>query len=272
MNKFKRNYYATVIKIACALLLLIANAGCTYETQTITGKIVDESGAALSDVAVSACYSGWGRSSGYVVWDKDFCSDVILTNTDGSYIIFFKGPDVMRLRAKKDGWIQTQDFNTKDSRIFLTKTADNSARQAAETKLRKENFRTRLPDESVAGYYCRVILSNIQPITLDYQGEPLSIVPSLLKYDNHSDALFAVRGSSKAASSFANEAVFRINGQTVNDNFSLRTAVTTCKSDIHFIEARIPDLFLGKDERIEILVPSIRALLDMQTWSHSVKP
>lgn len=272
MNKFKHNCAATVIKIVGAFLLLAAAAGCTYETQTIKGKVVDESGAALSDVAVSACYSGWGRSSGYVVWDKEFCSELILTNNDGSYIIHIKGPEVMRLWAKKDGWIQTQDFNSKDSRIFLTKTAEYSARQAAETRLRGENFRNRLPAESVAEYYCRVILSKIQPVTMDYQGEPLSIVPSLLKFDNHSDALFAVQGSSMAANSFANEVVFRINGQTVNGNSSFRSVVTTCKSDIHFIEANIPGLYSGKDERIEIFVPSIRALLDMQTWSYPVKP
>ena len=272
MNKFKHKYSATVIKIACAFLLLTAAAGCTYGTQTITGKVVDESGAALSDVAVSACYSGWGWSSGYVVWDKDYCSELTLTNNDGTYIIYVKGPDIMRLRAKKDGWIQTQDFNTKDSRISLTKTEKHSSRQAAETRLREEKFRNRLPDESNAEYYCRVILSKIQPVTLDYQGQPLSIVPSLLKYDNHAAALFAVRGSSMAASSFVNEVVFRINGQTVNGNFSFWSDVTTCKSDIVFIKAKIPGLHLGNDERIEILVPSIRALLDMQTWNQPVKP
>lgn len=271
MNKIKRNYSATVIKIACAFLLLTIDSGCTYGNQTITGKVVDESGAALSDVAVSACYSGWGWSSG-VVWDKDYCSELILTNDDGLYIIDFKGPDVMRLRARKDGWIQTQDFTTKDSRIFLTKTAEYSARQAAETRLREENFRDRLPDESDAEYYCRVILSRVQPVTLDYRGEPLSIVPSLLIYDDHSDALFAVHGSSLAASSLAKEIVLRMNGQTVSGNFSFRSIVPTCKADIHFIEARIPALYLGKDERIEILVPSIHALLDMQNWSRSVKP
>lgn len=268
MNKFKHKYSATVIKIAYAFLLLTAAAGCTYGTQTITGKVVDESGAALSDVAVSACYSGWGWSSGSLVWDKDYCSELILASNDGSYVIYFKGPDVMRLRARKDGWVQTQDFNTKNSRIFLTKSAEYSARQAAETRLREENFQHQLPAESNAEYYCRVILPRIQSVTLDYQGEPLSIVPSLLKYDNHSDALFAVRGSSKATSSFANEAVFRINGQTVNGKFSSSTVATPCKSNIHFIEAKIPGLYLGKAERIEILVPSIHALLDMQTWSH----
>ncbi len=261
-----------IIKIVCAFLFLAAGAGCAYETQTITGKVVDESGAALSDVAVSACYSGWGRSSGYMVWDKDFCSAIILTKNDGSYVIHFKGPGVMRLRARKDGWIQTKDFNTSDSRILLTRSEDHSARQAAETRLREENFRHRLSDESDAEYYCRVILSRIRSVTFKYQGESLSVVPSLLTYDDQSDALFAVRGSAITANSFANEVEFRINGQTVDDDFSFSSIVTSCKSDLHFIKAKIRSSYLGKDERIEILIPSIHALLDMQIWSNSIKP
>ena len=271
MNKAKLYHSATIIKIVCAFLFLTADTGCTYDNQTITGQVVDESGSALNDVAVSACYSGWGWSSGYVVWDKDYCSDVVLTDNDGSYVINFKGPDVMRLRAMKDGWLQTQDFNTKDLRIFLTKTAEYSERQATKTRRQEENLRHRLADESEAEYYCRVILTRIRSVALDYQGQPLSIVPSLLRYNDHSGALFAVRGSSMAASSFAEEAMFRINGQTANSNFSPRSASTTCKSDIHFIEAKLP-LSLREDERIEILIPSIQALLDMQLWSNTIKP
>ena len=272
MDKVKHHYSATIIKIVCVFLFLVADTGCAYERQTITGKVVDESGAALSGVAVSACYSGWGRSSGYVVWDKNFCSEIILTNNDGSYVINFEGPGDMRLMARKDGWIQTQDFNISDSSIFLTRAEEYSARQADDARIREEDFRQRLTDESNAEYYCRVILSRTRSVTLDYQGESLSIVPILIKYDDHSDALFAVSGSSMAASSFANEFVIRVNGQTVNGSFSVRSAMTTCRSDIHFIEARIPGLQLGKDERIEILIPGIHALLDMQIWNYSIKP
>ena len=272
MDKVKHNYSAIIFKIVCALLFLAANTSCAYETQNITGKVVDESGAALSDVAVSACYSGWGWSGGYVVWDKDFCSEITLTNSDGSYVINFKGPDVMRIRARKDDWIQTQDFNTSDLRIFLTRSEEYIARQAIETRLREENLRQRLSDESDTEYYCRVILSRIRPVILKYQGEPLSIVPCLLKYDDHSDTLFAVRGSSMVVNSFANEVMFRINGKTVNSNFSFRSIVANCKSDIHFIEAKIPSSYLEKEERVEILIPSIHALFDMQIWSNSIKP
>lgn len=272
MNKIKYNYTATIIKISCAFLFIISSAGCTNETQTINGKVVDKSGNALSDVAVSACYSGWGWSSGYVVWDKNFCSEIILTNHNGSYIINFKGPKVMRLRVAKDGWIQAQDFNTKDSRIVLINTEEYSETQATETKLLEKRLHHRLPNESNEEFYCRVIISRIRPVDLDYHGEPLSIVPNLLQYNNLNNVLFTVRGSSKAASTFASEVVFRINGQAVKGNFSLRSVVTTCKSDIHFIEAKIPDVYLGKNKQIEILVPSVQALFDMQIWNHSIKP
>lgn len=267
MHKVKHNdLYATIIKIACAFLLMTVDTGCTYETQTIAGKVVDESGVALSDVAVIACYSGWGWSSGYVVWDKDFCSEPDLTNKDGSYVINFECPDVMRLRARKDGWTQTRDFNATDSQIILSKYEVYSEKIGTEARLQEENSQQWLPDESETEYYCRVILSKRRPVTLGYQGESLSVVPILLKSKGRDEVLFAVRGSSVAANSFAKEVVFRINGQVVKGNFSFRKGVKSCEPELYFIVTNISDLPLEKDNRFEIFVPGIRAMLDMQIW------
>jgi hypothetical protein len=272
MNNIKSNHLASIIKIACAIMFMITDIGCNHEPQTITGKVVDESGVALSDVAVMACYSGWGWSKGSVVWDKDYCSETVLTGNDGLYVISFEGPVSMRLMAKKEGWIQTQDFNTLDSHIILIKREDYSARQTAESRMREDAYRQRLPDESDTEYYCRVILSRNRPVKLNYNDETISITPILLMYDDRSNALFALRGSSRIASLFSNEAIFKFNGQTLNSNFSHRLGATKCGSNVHILNFHFPSLSLGAGEQIEIFIPSIHAMFDMQIWRHPVKP
>jgi len=272
MNNFKFNRPATIIKIACVFLFLMADAGCGYESQTITGKVLDESGATMSDVAVTACYSGWGLSNGQLVWDKDFCSEPAVTDSAGLYVIHFKGPGSMRLMARKDGWIQTQDFNTTHSRVILTRSEDYSARLTSEARLQEKKFRNRLPGESDTEYYCRVIVVRIKSFDVNYQGERLSITPSLLTFGDHNDALFALRGSSAAVDSFSKEALLKINGIMVRQNFSIRLMATPCTSDLHFMALTIPEPNPGPGGRIEILVPSIRALLDMHVWNYSEKP
>jgi hypothetical protein len=102
---------------------------------------------------------------------------------------------------------------------------------------------------------------------LNYQGEVLSIVPTLLKGDDHSDFIFAVKGSTMATLSLVNEVVLRINGQTVNGNFSFSPGDKYCGLNILFIVSNIPDLHLEPDKRLEVLVPSIRAMFDIQTWN-----
>ena len=272
MNNVKYSNLAAIIKITCAILFLIIDTGCTHEPQTITGKVVDESGFALSDVAVKACYSGWGWSQGSVVWDKNYCSETVLTSNDGLYVINFEGPVSMRLMAKKEGWIQAQDFNTMDSHVILTKSEDYSARQVAESRMREEAFRQRLPNESDTKYYCRVILSRNRPVNLYYNGETLSITPTLLKSYDHSKALFALRGSSRIVGLFSNEFMLKFNGQTLNSNFSRRLVATTCSSDVHILTFNVPSLSLDAEQQVEIFIPSISAIFDMQIWSHSVKP
>ncbi len=272
MKSIKSKTHTTVIKYACAILFLIASPGCAYENQKITGKVIGESGVALSGVSVTACYSGWGWSSGHLVWDKSYCSKPVLTDDYGLYVINFKGPDFIRLKAKKNGWIQTQDFNARDSQIILIRNEVYSSRMRAEASLHEKNFRKRASNESAREYYCRVILSRSRSINLDYQGGvTLSIVPILHKDDDHRDVFFAVKGETKATHSLVNEAVFRINGQTVNKNFSFRSGEKSCETDIHFIVSNISGLHLESDKRLEILVPSIRAMFDIQTWNLSAE-
>jgi hypothetical protein len=92
MNPSIHNFLVIIFKAALTLLLLVAVIGCPYDPLTITGKVVDESGAALGDVTVWACYSGWGWPKGHLGWDQDYCSETIQTNQDGRYVIKFKGP------------------------------------------------------------------------------------------------------------------------------------------------------------------------------------
>lgn len=249
----------------------MTGSACSYEPLTITGKVVDEFGHALIDVDVWACYSGWGWSEegGYLVWDKNYCSETTQTNHDGLYVITFKGPTSSRLMARKDGWVQTQDYNTTHSSIVLTKSEDHSDRLRAESMQRELEHRQRLPGESETDYYCRVILPEIRSVNLSYQDEPLSITPALLKHDSQSDALFAIRGSSGAVKAFSYEMVLKINGETSDNNVLLKSVETSCRLDVHFIGVSIPDLNAWTDARVEILVPSISAMFDMHIWRHS---
>ncbi len=269
MTVIKLSYHK-LTGIVFAILFLLAQAGCSHKSQAITGKVVDESGNPLSGVTVSACYTGWGWASGSLVWDKSYCSKPGLTNEAGSYVINFKGPSNMRLMARKEGWIQLRNFNTRDSHIVLTSREEYNARQRAQEKSRESAFLRRRPGESDTAYYCRVILFRVHSINIEYQGETISITQALLEYGDTGNAFFALRGSTRAASSFAGEAQFVFNGKPVSGNFSLRSDGTSCKSDVHIIQATILDFVSVSDDRIEMLVPSIRAGWDMKIWEHSV--
>ncbi len=248
---------------------MLATTACSYDPLTIMGKVVDESGNSLSNVSVRACYSGWGwGEAGDLVWDKDFCSETTRTDQAGLYVITFKGPVSSRLMASKDGWVQTQDYNTTRSRIVLTKSEDHSSRLRAEAKRRDQENRQRLPEESETDYYCRVILPEIQSVNLNYQGEILAITPTLLVKDAQSDAFFTVRGSFTAVNTFSDELVIKINSEAQGSNFSLKPVEASCGLDVHFIGGNISGLNAWPDARVEILVPSISTMFDMQLWSH----
>ena len=273
MNDGKKKKLTATIKFVCTIMFLMTGIACSYEPLTITGKVVDESGNALNDVTVWACYSGWGRSEaeGYLVWDKNYCSETTQTNHDGLYVITFKGPTSSRLRAKKDGWVQTQDFNTTHSRIFLTRSEVQRSRLRAEAKQRGLKHRQRQTEESETGYYCRVIFPDTRPVNLNYKNEALSVTPAIFGQKGQSDALFAVRGLSKAVQKFSNEAVLMINGEAADSNLSFKPVETNCGMDIYFIGVHVPGLKAWPDNGIEILVPSINAMFDMQIWYNSIE-
>jgi hypothetical protein len=270
MNNWKIKKRATNIKFACTFLFLMTGVACSHDPLTITGKVVNESGNSLSDVSVWVCYSGWGwGEASYLVWDKDYCSETTQTNQEGLYNITFKGPISSRLRAKKDGWVQTHDYNTTHSRIILTKSEDYSSRLRAESMQRELKHRQRLPEESETAYYCRVVLPEVQSVNLSYQNEPLSISPAFLKLDTQNYALFAIRGSSRAVKAFSCEMILKINGETPDSNVLLKSVETSCGPDVHFLEVSTPDLTAWATSRVEILVPSISAMFDMHIWSRS---
>ncbi len=267
MNSRKSKKIASTFRLFVALLFLMTGSACSHEPQTITGKVVDESGAPLSDVKVVACYSGWGRSNGQLVWDKDYCSEAAQTDRDGSYVIHFKGPDSMRLRARKEGWVQTLSYNITHSRIVLASSEDHSARLKAAARQREQERRQRLPGESDADYYCRVIVPERRNVHLSYRDQPLVVMQTLLVQEARSEALFAVRGSSGGAQAFAGEAVIKVSGEATGSTLSLRPVETSCGADVHFIGVDGPDLDARADTRVEILVPSISAMFGMHAWS-----
>lgn len=269
MYKERIKKIASLIRFICAIQFMLATTACSYDPLTITGRVVDESGNSLNNVSVWACYSGWGwGEAGYLVWDKSYCSEITQTDLDGYYIITFKGPASSRLWAKKEGWVQTKDFNTTHSRIVLTKSEDHSARLRTEAKQRDLEQRRRRAEESETEYYCRVILPEIQSVNLNYQGEILAITPTLLVKDAQSDALFTVRGSFIAVNTFSDELVIKINSEAQGSNFSLKPVEASCGLDVHFIGGNISGLNAWPDARVEILVPSISTMFDMQLWSH----
>jgi hypothetical protein len=274
MNNWKIKKLATNIKFACAFLFLMTGVACSHDPLTITGRVVDESGNSLSDVSVWACYSGWGwgeGEAGYLVWDKDYCSETTQTNHDGLYIITFKGPVSSRLRTKKDGWVQRQDFNTTHSRIVLTRSEDHSSRLRDEAQQRDLEHRQRRAGESETDYYCRVIFPEKQSVNLNYRDETLGITTTLLENSARSEALFAVRGSFTAVNILSDELVVTINGEAPGSNVSFKRVETSCGLDVQFIGVSIPGLNGLTDARLEVLVPSANAMLNMQILSHSTQ-
>jgi len=259
------------LKFACLLIYLMAGTACSYESLTITGRVVDESGSNLSGVTVWACYSGWGwgEEEGYLVWDKNYCSETTQTTHEGSYIITFKGPVSSRLKTSKDGWVQTQDYHTAHSRIVLTRSEDHSFRLRGKAKQRAQEHRRRRAEESETDYYCRVVIPESRSINLKYQDETLVIIPSFLESDDKSSALFAVLGSARAVNVFSNETVLRVNGKTQASSFSCKQIETSCGLDVHFIEARTPSLNAWSDAEVELLAPSIKAMFDLNIYTYS---
>ena len=258
--------------MAITLFFMMAIVGCSYSfPKTITGEAVNESGEALNDVAVRVCYSGWGWGD-YLIWDEDYCSDPVFTNSHGLYIINFSGfllpwspaSDSIKLWAKKEGWTQTKSVYIPNTRIIMANNEKIRERRIAELRLTERNFQQQLTDESDADYYCRVILPETRSTTLIYHGERLSVTPTLLRSSVDHHAIFALSGTSNAVNSFSEEALLKSNRKIVNANFTLMPAAKSCKADIHFMSVNIPDLKGDTDREVEIFVPSIRAIFDIK--------
>lgn len=245
------------------LLSLFIIIGCEYKFQTITGEVADESGNSIPDVIISACYSGLGWSLNGLVWDKTYCSEPVLTDVEGIYSIGFRGPDVMGFKTDKEGWVQTKSHRTNDSQIVLMRQDKYFKQQALQRKLTEENFRIREPKESNADYYCRVILNESGKINLKYKGQRLKIFQALMLYPNQSLSIFAVQGDYKLASDFANEARLRVNRKEIDGAIHLSKDKAECLNNMFFIEARLPYLINEFSGAIEVLVPSVKLLLDM---------
>jgi hypothetical protein len=152
---------------------------------------------------------------------------------------------------------------------------DNSGRKVLnlpiEPGLSEKTSQQDQTDESDTEYYCRVVSRDIRPVKLIYKDATLSITPAILGYENQSNALFAVRGSSKAVHEFSKEVVLKINGETPDSNFSRMAFETSCGEDVYFIDVNIPGLNTWPDSGVEIFVPSIKAMFDIQIQHHSIR-
>jgi hypothetical protein len=261
------------IKIALAVLCLLTGAACSDEPLTVTGKVVDESGNALSEVSVRACYSGWGwgEGEGYLVWDKDYCSKTTRTDADGLYVISFEGPASSRLRARKDGWVQAGSFDATQSRIVMARSEDYSARLREEANERALEHCRRQPLEPDTGYYCRVVLPEVRPVDLKYQGEVLAVTPLALEGERQTEAMFAVRGSFGAVDAFSREIVLKIDGEAQDLSFSIKNAKSGCDQDLHFLEFRMSDLDAWAGVQMDLIAPGAKAMFEVNMHTCSAE-
>ena len=257
---------STVLRCALALLVVLAQSACIHERQKITGTVVDESGAPLRDVTVMACYQGWGRSNGQLVWDKRYCSEAVLTDHAGNYAIVFTGPAHMTLHARKENWLQLQDFNVSSSQIILTSVTKRNARLRKEEQARERAFRLLRPGETASDYFCRVVISRVSSVKLDYHQESISIPQALLHVVGTDSILFVVRGSVEAVEALVEEVQVGDDRSQLARDFTVLQDVATCESNTHIVQTSAKGVTALLDERVEVLLPSIRAGWDMAVW------
>lgn len=79
-------------------------------------------------------------------------------------------------------------------------------------------------------------------------------------------SISAVRGSAKAVTNFSDEALLKVNRETLQVNFTLMAAPESCPADIDLMSAQLPERQLPADSEVEIMVPSIRAMFDVKIW------
>jgi hypothetical protein len=251
-------------KAAVVPLVLLLLTSCMSESRIITGTVVDESGTPLNLAIVTVCYLGWGWSREQLVWDKRYCSDPHQTNEAGTYSIVFKGPEHMTLHATKEGWLQLQDFNNTNPQIVLTSNERRNAQFRAQQQKLESEFRTRKPGESDADYYCRVVSQRAPSLSLLYRGESISISQVVMEIGSGGEALFALRGSTEAASAFVAEVQFVIAGKPTGGDFEIRTDPSSCEPDMRLVQATPKSASMTT--HIELLVPSARAGWGMEIW------
>lgn len=243
--------------------LLLSCPACSYEPLSITGTVVDESGSPVSDVSVWACYSDWGwGKEGYLVWDKETCSETVQTDEEGMYAISFTGPASSRLRVSKEGWIQSDSYNATHSRIVMTKSADYSARLRDAVKQRALQRCKPEASETDMGYYCRVVRADSRPVRLQYLDEIMIVTPTILENENQATAIFSVQGGLRAIEAFAKELVLMIDGEKQDLSFSIKADEADCAEGLYFLELRTQGMDAWGNTSVDLLVPSIKAMFE----------
>ncbi len=249
----------------CSLILF--SSGCEYEHRTLQGVVKDENGAVIPGVSVTACYSGWSWANGSLVWDKSFCSQPARTDESGKYTIDFRGPPAMRLRAVKDGWVQTHNFSNTDKQITLVKKETYQARLAQEANLKNILFLKRRPNESDREYYIRVIQPASDRVTLQYMNRKLTVLQSALVEGNR--ALFAVRGERQTVFHFSREVILKNNRKPVISQTTVSKQDNNHDTDMFFIDMDFRGQNSSPLTKPTLLVPSIHAEFGMRIKSTS---
>ena len=246
------------------VLLLMAQAGCMYRPQTITGEVVDKTGKGIAGVAVTACYVGSEWLDG-PVWGSSFCSEPVITDHWGGYSILFKGPEVMSLYAKKEGWTSSS-ANSNDPTIVLITWEERAARDARQRDAVEQQFRTRLMAESDAEYYCRVVMKRVGKVTLNYAAGKIEVVQALQHSLDSRGARFAVMASDNLLVRLSNDFVLTLNGEPVGGKLSVQSAPGSCPAGLSFIGMDVVARGSNLSGQLDALIPSIRAGFEMSVW------
>ena len=186
---------------------------------------------------------------------------------------FFAGPPSTFIHARHEEWVQTKSFLAKESRVVLVRRDIDHQRRASREEEREKTFRKRRSGESGVEYYCRVIRKRADAIELDYHGERVKVIQALL-VESHK-ATFAVIGKYNTAQAMASELIMGdigLNGvQTMPENFTVLSDKSNCDNNMYLIRSVHYDgndlSTLYKAERIDVEVPSLRAIFTMKLWN-----
>ncbi len=247
-----------------ALLCLMALPACAQNERVIKGRVLDESNLPIQGANVIACYSGWGLSNGQMVWDKTFCSNAVVTNHEGAYAVSFKGASLFRMVATKDGWTQARDFNSDENTITMLPIEAYRKRVAAAAAASEFEVQKRSPNEQDGDYYCRVLASRSQTVSIRYNGEEISVKTDFLQQDSKKAAIFAVRGSRSNVDALLKDAQIKFQGKAVNANFFVQTKSSLCPSELHVVAIESDGTDLSNALNMEVFLPSIKTMFDLK--------